>query len=156
MIQCQSCGQTNNDVSNFCRFCGVNFTQAQKREDSDFAPPRPYVWKTDEFEISKAKQRKTQEFHFGGQKKETSPAGEQPFQTQQIAYQKPYGVMQQNRGGCPRCGSPIAPVTERKISTAGWIVFAVLLVTFPPLFWIGFLIKENVMTCPVCKYRYSN
>lgn len=152
MIQCQSCGQANNDLSNFCRFCGINFTQAQKQEDYDFSPPRPYTWKTDEFEISKAKQRETQEFHFGGQKQETSPVNQNPFQTQQMVYQKPYGAMQTR--GCPRCGSPIAPRIEEKISTAGWIVFAVLLVTFFPLFWIGFLIKEQVAVCPMCSYRH--
>jgi hypothetical protein len=42
---------------------------------------------------------------------------------------------------------------ERKISNAGWVVFAVLLVTFFPLFWIGFLIKEDVPVCPVCNYH---
>lgn len=154
MIQCQACGQSNNDLSNFCRFCGTNFTQAQKQEDYDFAPPKPYAWKTDEFEISKAKQRKTQEFQFGGQRQETAPVNQHPFQTQQMVYQKPYGVMQQNLGGCPRCGSPTSPRIERKISTAGWVVFAVLLVTFFPLFWLGFFIKEDVAVCPMCGYRF--
>lgn len=153
MIQCQACGQANNEQSNFCRFCGANFMQAQKQIEHDFSPPRPYVWKTDEFEISKAKQRKTEQFNLNELQGNTSPVKNQPFQTQQLAYQKPYGVMQ-NRV-CPRCGSNAAPRIERKISNAGWIVFAVLLVTFFPLFWIGFLIKEQVAVCPHCSYRLT-
>jgi hypothetical protein len=42
------------------------------------------------------------------------------------------------------------PRAERRISTAGWIVFAVLLVFFFPLFWVGLLIKEDVQVCPNC------
>jgi hypothetical protein len=45
------------------------------------------------------------------------------------------------------------PQIERRISTTGWIVFAVLLVMFFPLFWVGFLIKEDVRVCPSCKTR---
>nr|AUN37236.1 hypothetical protein [uncultured bacterium] len=42
------------------------------------------------------------------------------------------------------------PRIERRISTAGWITFAVLLVFFFPLFWIGLLIKEDVPVCSNC------
>ena len=152
MIQCHACGQANTGQSNFCRFCGVRFVQMEKQtEYDDFAPPRPYVWKTDEFEISKAKQRKTEQFNFNDSTGMTAPAPEHPFQTQQLVYQKPYGIAKNY--SCPRCSSPAAPRLERKISNAGWIVFAVLLVTIPPLFWIGFLIKEDVPVCPVCSYH---
>jgi hypothetical protein len=49
--------------------------------------------------------------------------------------------------------SQMLPQIERSISTAGWIVFAVLLVVFFPLFWVGLLIKEDVHVCPACKTR---
>ena len=49
--------------------------------------------------------------------------------------------------------SNMMPRMERKISTGGWITFAVLLVTIFPLFWIGLLIKEDVHTCPACNMR---
>lgn len=148
MIQCFNCGQANSAQSNFCRFCGANFTQPEKQSDYDLAPPRPYVWKTDEFQISKAKQRKTEEFRFNESQGNTLPVPNQPFQTQQLSYRQPYGLARQYN--CPHCNSQLAPRMERKISNAGWIVFAVLLVTFFPLFWIGLLIKENVPVCPVC------
>lgn len=151
MIQCHACGQTNSGESNFCRFCGARFVQMEKQTEFDVAPPRPYVWKTDEFEISKRRQRKTEEFHLNESSSITAPAQNQPFQTRQLVYQKPYGIAKNY--SCPRCNSPVAPRLERKISNAGWIVFAVLLVTFFPLFWIGFLIKEDVPVCPVCNYH---
>jgi len=54
---------------------------------------------------------------------------------------------------CPNCGTHLPPVLERKISTAGWITFAVLLVTVLPLFWIGLLIREDVPVCQVCEAK---
>ncbi|CAN5789322.1 hypothetical protein BH20ACI4_BH20ACI4_12570 [soil metagenome] len=155
MIQCHACGQANSGESNFCRFCGARFVQMEKQtEYDDVVPPRPYVWKTDEFEISKAKQRKTEQFTFNEPTGMTAPVQNHPFQTQQLVYQKPYGIA--NNYNCPRCKNNVAPRLERKISNAGWIVFAVLLVT--PLFpfcWIGFFIKEDISVCPVCQYRIN-
>ena len=151
MIQCYKCGQANSAQSNFCRFCGAHFTQTEKQTDYDAAPPRPYVWKTDEFQISKAKQRKTEEFRFNELNPNTAPVQNHPFQTQQLAQTQPFWMSQNYH--CPRCGSNLAPRIERKISNAGWIVFAVLLITFFPLFWIGFFIKEDARVCPVCNLR---
>ncbi len=151
MIQCYQCGQANSANSNFCRFCGAHFTQTENQTDYDAAPPRPYVWKTDEFQISKAKQRKTEEFRFNELNPNTAPVPNHPFQTQQLAQMQPNWMSRNYH--CPRCGSSLTPRIERKISNAGWIVFAVLLITFFPLFWIGFFIKEDVRVCPVCNLR---
>ncbi|MEO6588920.1 MAG: LITAF-like zinc ribbon domain-containing protein [Pyrinomonadaceae bacterium] len=152
MIQCQACGQSNTGESKFCRFCGASFLQPEKHEDYDIKPPRPYVWKTDELQISQAKQRKTEEFRIKDSTENFAPIENHPFQTQQLAYQKPYGIAVNH--GCPRCKSQIAPRIERKISNAGWIVFAILLVVVFPLFWVGLLIKEEVRVCPVCGYNF--
>lgn len=57
---------------------------------------------------------------------------------------------------CPRCHSQLLPRRERRISTVGWIVFAVLLIAFFPLFWVGFLIREDVSVCPVCNHRFTS
>jgi lipopolysaccharide-induced tumor necrosis factor-alpha factor len=51
---------------------------------------------------------------------------------------------------CPSCGSEEYPITESQIATAGWIVFAVMLVFCWPLFWIGLLIKEDFRRCARC------
>jgi hypothetical protein len=44
---------------------------------------------------------------------------------------------------------------DRRVSTAGWVVFSVLLVFTLIFFWVGLLMKEDVAVCPVCKYRLS-
>ncbi len=149
-MQCHNCGQINTQTSNFCRFCGTKFMshQHQNGGNYEFAPPRPYAWKTDEFQISESKARKTLN--------QVQPLPNQnPFQPAQapqpLAQRQSQFLAENYR--CPRCGSQHFPRYERKISTAGWIVFAVLLVMFFPLFWIGFLIKEDVRICPVCRLK---
>jgi hypothetical protein len=54
---------------------------------------------------------------------------------------------------CPKCNTYLPPLLERKISTAGWVTFAVLLVTVFPLFWIGLLIRDDVPVCQVCRAK---
>jgi hypothetical protein len=51
---------------------------------------------------------------------------------------------------CPRCGSPEPAVRQSKVSTAGWIVFALLLVLCFPLCFLGLLIREESLTCATC------
>ena len=152
MIQCQNCGQVNAQASNFCRFCGMSFLQAQQSNQNNynFSPPRPYMWKTDEFQISESQAR-------GGKPiQQVQPlanpfAPTQPPRPQAVAFHQPqsmaYGFQ------CPRCASPLFPKVVRKISTAGWIVFAVLMVVFFPLFWVGLLIKEDVRVCSTCNMK---
>jgi RNA polymerase subunit RPABC4/transcription elongation factor Spt4 len=161
MIQCQNCGQVNNQSSNFCRFCGTKFASEQLQNGGfEFAPPRPYAWKTDEFQINESKAKRTQQMNFK-QINQVQPLGVPPQFSQQqyapqqqaLAYQQPQNLA--HKMSCPRCGGQHFPRFERKISTAGWIVFAVLLVTFFPLFWIGFLIKEDVRVCPVCNLKFD-
>lgn len=150
MIQCQACGQANSTESNFCRFCGAGFTQTEKGNDYDFAPPRPYVWKTDEFQTAKPQPRKTKQINQVQPLEHQNPLNDEPFRTQQLAYQQPHMISGYR---CPRCASQLMPKIEKRISSAGWIVFTVLLITFFPLFWIGFLIKEDVRVCPVCNLK---
>ncbi len=152
MIQCQNCGQVNTETSNFCRFCGTKFMQSQFPNGNNFeaSPPPPYSWKTDEFQISEPKPRKTQQVN------RVQPLVNQmplPPYSQPLAHQQPQNLAYGYH--CPRCSSQLFPHYEKKISTAGWIVFAVLLVIFFPLFWIGLLIKEDVRVCPVCSFRIS-
>lgn len=154
MIQCTNCGQVNTDTSNFCRFCGTKFLQTQMSNEGnyEYSPPRPYSWKTDEFQVGDRKPPKNQ------QPNRVQPLPN-PYATNQsvpppaLAYQQPQNVAYGYR--CPRCASQAMPKVVRKISTAGWVVFAVLLVMFFPLFWIGFLIKEDARFCPVCNLKVS-
>ena len=49
MIQCQNCGRSNTEESHFCRFCGHRM-EIRAVQNYDFQPPRPYAWKTDEYQ----------------------------------------------------------------------------------------------------------
>jgi RNA polymerase subunit RPABC4/transcription elongation factor Spt4 len=158
MIQCQNCGQTNNYGSNFCRFCGTRMVTPQNaqpvRQEAQSSQPRPYMWKTDEFQVKEHPSRRTQ-----NEIKQVQPLYQQPpanpqmnpQMPQSMAYQRPQHLSQGYQ--CPRCGTHQLPHITKKISAAGWIVFAVLMVFFFPLFWIGLLIKEEVRVCPVCNAR---
>lgn len=161
MIQCQNCGQVNNYGSNFCRFCGSRMVTSQptnqnQQQPYEYHPPRPYVWKTDEFQVSEAADKKNRQIN------QVQPLANLTMQNQRSAavappvsaFQQPQPMMPYGYR-CPRCGTQNFPYVTRKISTAGWIIFAVLLVMFFPLFWIGFLIKEDVKVCPVCNIQVS-
>ena len=145
MIKCQNCGHTNADDCNFCRFCGTKILvpQRQPQPRYEVAPPRPYAWKTDEFQ-TQAEARKA-----------TEPVPAAPVQTYQTA--SPYYQYAAMDGSyrCPRCGTTYLPVVERRVSPAGWIVFSVLLVFTVIFFWIGLLMKEDVAVCPVCRSRLN-
>lgn len=93
--------------------------------------PSPYSWKTDEFTI-KNEARPTEHINA-------------PIEVRQPGFATIFR--------CPNCSTHMPPLIERKISTAGWITFAVLLVTIFPLFWIGLLMREDVPVCQICKTR---
>ena len=152
MIHCQNCGQTNSAESNFCRSCGIRFTNQPKpaQTNYEYSPPGPYSWKTDEFQVSKPNVQKIE------QKTQIPPSANQipPINQnfpQPLIHQQP-GQLNANYH-CPRCGSHYLPVVERRVSTAGWIVFSVFLIFTLFFFWIGLLIKEDVRVCPACRAK---
>ena len=150
MIYCQNCRQANENGTNFCRSCGHRLVlpQTQPQSTENYSIPRPYMWKTDEFQIN-----------------QPAPKTQQLNQLPQVP--PPYNTNQPTKLGnvqnahfvagyrCPRCGTQNLPYITRQISTAGWITFAVLLVTTFIFFWIGLLLKEDVKVCPVCNYKYN-
>lgn len=158
MIKCGNCGNLNSPESHFCRFCGSKFGVAppppQRQQTPppapfDYSAPRPYAWKTDEFTTSTEARKTIDGTAPIGQIGNTTPiAGYQP---QTLMHQGGQQFSQPYR--CPHCMSQFLPKIERRISTAGWITFAVLLVFFFPLFWIGLLIKEDVRICPGCNMK---
>jgi hypothetical protein len=160
MVHCQNCGNINNYGSNFCRFCGAKIVaysggqsaqapfQTPQPQSFENNPPRPYSWKTDEYQVTNAKAQRAQDIP------RVQPLGnyQQP-PPQAMMYQQPQHATPAFGYRCPRCGSQNMPAIQRKISTAGWIVFAALLIFFFPLFWIGLLIKEDVRFCSVCNLK---
>jgi hypothetical protein len=51
---------------------------------------------------------------------------------------------------CPFCQSSATPIEQSKISGAGWITFALFLLFFCPLCWVGLLMKESYRVCASC------
>jgi hypothetical protein len=112
---------------------------------------RPYSWQTDEFQTKKDKRqtaRPTVEHLPAANFRPQFPAGPQG-----LAVNTPRDLTGNYR--CPNCGTHYLPVVERRISTAGWITFALLLVFTFIFFWVGLLMKEEVSVCPVCKFRLN-
>ncbi len=54
---------------------------------------------------------------------------------------------------CPECGSTAEPYRTWRITPGGWVIFAVFLVFFWPLFWVGLLIRERYERCDDCNRR---
>lgn len=152
MNPCHNCGKLNTPETNFCRFCGTKSVISEPSvSDSpyDYSTPRPYAWKTDEFQTQN-EARQTMPVD------RAQPGTERYDQANQNYRAAPLTYQQQNIGQsfrCSHCMSQYQPRIERRISTAGWITFAVLLVFFFPLFWIGLLIKEDVRVCQTCNTK---
>lgn len=167
MNQCNNCGQVNAQESNFCRFCGTKIVLMPQNQfvpqplphlngndnNYEYSPPRPYSWKTDEFQVPENKTRQNQQINRVQALNNLEAVTNQTARPQPLVHQQPSHLSYGYR--CPRCASQLLPKIERKISTAGWIVFALFLVMFFPLFWIGLLIKEDVRVCPVCNLKIN-
>ncbi|MBC7900184.1 MAG: LITAF-like zinc ribbon domain-containing protein [Saprospiraceae bacterium] len=154
MIQCQNCGQSNSDTSQFCRFCGTKFLvrQPNAQDNYDYQSPRPYAWKTDEYQ-TQSEPRPPKMVARTEPLAPPAPLGNQQYGGQPLAYAGPQYLAGNYR--CPHCGTQYLPIIERRISTAGWITFSLLLVFTFIFFWIGLLMKENVSICPVCRTKVS-
>jgi hypothetical protein len=126
-------------------------SSAIPQQQYDFTPPRPYAWKTDEFQTQN-EPRKTSAITNPPAQFAANPY-QQPQHPAPIGYNNVNGLQQSYL--CPHCMNRFPPHYERRISTTGWIVFAVLLVAFFPLFWIGLLIKEDVWVCQACNARIA-
>lgn len=57
---------------------------------------------------------------------------------------------------CPYCGTDEPPVVREEISQTGWILFAILLIVFFPLCFLGLFMKERVQFCRDCGARLRN
>jgi hypothetical protein len=56
MIYCHQCGHGNADTSHFCRSCGMRISSPELAAPNSYSPqpPRPYAWKTDEYQTQSA------------------------------------------------------------------------------------------------------
>ncbi len=142
MSPCRNCGNINAPEAIFCRSCGTKLAtgapaqQPAAQSQFEMPSPRPYSWKTDEFSTK-------------NEARGTMPIIENHGRSD-LALAQPQFLASFR---CPNCNTHLPPVLEKKISTAGWITFGVLLVTVFPLFWIGLLIREDVPICQVCQTK---
>ena len=149
---CTNCGQANAVESKYCRFCGHPMPDPYFQPADPMANRRPYSWQTDEF------QTKTGPRHQGARPTvehipSTNYQPQFPVGPQGLIVNTPRDLTGNYR--CPNCGTHYLPVIERRVSTAGWITFALLLVFTIIFFWIGLLMREDVSVCPVCQYRLN-
>ena len=169
MNPCQNCGKLNTPETNFCRFCGTKFLlqpqpPPQMNSQYDYSAPTPYGWKTDEFQTQN-EARQTASINRLPTATEHLNQPNPNYRAATLAYQQPQNQYAPiaPRGNfavdpnyhCPKCGSSYMPILERRVSTAGWIVFSTLLVFTLIFFWIGLLMKEDVAVCPVCRWRLN-
>lgn len=126
-VTCQNCGQPNADVARICRYCGTQLQRAPvgyaepSRPGGSYVPP--HSWQSGAL---------PQQHHHESQPQPTPQFPPPHFR-------------------CPYCGTDAPPVVGRRISTAGWIVFAVMIVACLPLFFIGLLMKEEYRQCGYCR-----
>jgi RNA polymerase subunit RPABC4/transcription elongation factor Spt4 len=156
MAFCINCGQQVDGGTRICRHCGTDTQTGQRGAGpQEYVPPRPYAWASDSLT---------------GRPAPPQPVRQQPPQFQPTQFQPqqyappPAPVPYANQGiqsgygynyRCPNCGTNAHPRIEEKISQGGWIVFAILLVVFFPLFWVGLLMKEKYQVCPVCRVQFA-
>ena len=150
MILCQNCGKGNSPESQFCRFCGARIVVRQAVQQ-DYSPPRPYAWKTDEYQTQNEARVPQTADHVMTPNQQMAPQG--IYASAMMSYYGPQDMTGRYR--CPTCGTNYLPLIERRVSPAGWITFSLLLVFTLIFFWVGLLMKEDVAICPVCKRRVN-
>jgi hypothetical protein len=129
-VTCRNCGQPNADIARVCRYCGTQL-QPSPAGYAQPAPPSssyvpPHSW-------------------------QSGALPQQQHQSQPPAPPAPAPLYPAVSFRCPYCGTDAPPVTGQRISTAGWIVFAVMLLFCFPLFFIGLLMKEEYRQCSYCR-----
>jgi len=130
MITCDVCRTLNEDNARSCTWCGTSLWLSGRAPSGDISRARPTV-----------------------EERQQPPAYTPP---QATAYAppvvQPHAARPQATGyRCPYCKSAAPPFTIQKISDAGWIVFALMLVMCFPLFWIGLLMKDEQRFCSACR-----
>lgn len=141
MAFCTKCGNQLATGAETCSACGQVVgrrvkTMTQPRE---YTQPPPYSWAVSD-SLPGANS--------------TAPSPQYPQPVMQPQYVSP---LAHTGYKCPRCSSHNAPVIDSRISVAGWVIFAAMIVTGVclPLCWIGLLMKEDYTVCPVCRCQLS-
>jgi hypothetical protein len=131
-VNCQNCGQANADIARICRYCGTQLQRAPAGYAEPAPPPGSYVpphsWQSGAL----------------SQHQSSPPMPPQPAPR-----------LSATNFRCPHCGTDAPPLVARRISTAGWVVFGLMILFCFPLFFIGLLIKEEYRQCSWCRASLS-
>jgi hypothetical protein len=70
----------------------------------------------------------------------------QPYQPKYVQQPPPVGFM------CPSCLTTAPPLTASKVSTTGWVIFALLFLSCfgTVLSWFGLMFREHYKVCSQC------
>jgi len=109
-----------------------------KHVDSEWALPNNDIKKTN---------------NAGDSFKNENSVGVADSRNDQSAYALPMEAVRVAPGGfcCPYCRSTKPPKLRSKVSTVGWVMFTVLLLTTCVLSPIGLMVRENYRICSHCK-----
>ncbi len=135
MIRCESCRTLNEDNARNCSWCGMSLwlsgrTTGDVKREQVMPKERQPAYTTPPPTPPRTA--------YAQPPVRTSPNRPQPEQT---GYR------------CPYCHTTAPPFNVQKISEAGWIVFAIMLLFCFPLFWVGLLMQEDQRVCSVCRAR---
>ena len=150
IVYCTNCQKGSPASAEFCIRCGTALPMAPYQ--SVFAqnnpPPQQY---------QPTSQQQYQQMPSQQQYQQLPPVPiayvQQPYVVQTYIQPAPMVNIVNPTFVCPRCQCPTIPRYETRVSSGGWAVFAVLLILFFPLFWIGLLIKETIVCCSRCGFR---
>jgi hypothetical protein len=135
MAFCTKCGHQLAAYEQICSRCGQAVVARKVKTMTPTQEYKPYSWAN------------------------SDPNAGPLMQPQPQPLMQPQYVSPLARSGykCPRCGSHNPPIIDSRISVAGWVVFAIMIVTgiCLPLCWIGLLMKEDYTICPMCRCQLN-
>ncbi|MBK9031926.1 MAG: hypothetical protein IPL61_11470 [Myxococcales bacterium] len=138
---CPTCEVASAPGAVFCARCGASFVGLRD------LPPEPYRAQ------GASAPQPYQPQPYPPQPYPPQPYPPQPYPPQPYAM-VPVMPMAMAPWRCMRCGYAGQAMMVQKISSGGWVLFAVLLLFFFPLCWIGLLMKDTRCQCPMCRVMY--
>jgi hypothetical protein len=144
-FNCRTCGRTLNAKDKYAGRivqCGASGLRQIVPEDLEAQPSDPKVSSHDD-----------------------DSAKAIPYAEPVASYQAPNVVIQMPRDNpppsprqskgyeCPYCHTDEYPIVKKQISTAGWVLFVVLLIACFPLCIIGLFITDTYRICGACGIR---
>ena len=171
--RCQTVMQTGSDRVGYdvaCPHCSHRFKLIAPNAGKDLSSDKGGVSRQantvggDDLTISRASGRVGQKSGFGGQSFKKAVTADGSLDIQQPTTSQNLGDVQTAQAlvvesprpapvgfCCPYCRTTKPPKLKSKVSTVGWVIFTVLLLTTCVLSPIGFLVRDDYQICSQCK-----